>query len=202
MIFDGKNAPSLAEAARQTRESREDWPPPELVKANERLKAKQKKNAEEHQKVIQPRLGKPSDAFLQQGKTEEKQGKAEKKKNGFGPLTNYGDGKHGINPLWLFQNILFDKEISPPEKIIKLIIASHLNCRTGQLNPRVELISEEANMNERTIYRQIAKLQKKKKLIVVGNKGRWANRYFLPETMPYLDELDDLNQDPNDYEIK
>ena len=112
------------------------------------------------------------------------------------------DGKKGISTLWLISEILKDGNLTPGEKILKLTLAFRFfNIRTAQLNPTIKSLAVEMKTNSRRINRLLEGLKRKGEMIVIG-KGRFANHYFLPETLHYLDQLDDLKQDPDDYGIK
>lgn len=77
-------------------------------------------------------------------------------------------------------SVIADPGLQPPS-IAKtaVVLCSHLNFATGQLNPSAARLAMLTAQTERTIFKHLAKLEERGYVARVGSKGRVTNRYNL-----------------------
>jgi hypothetical protein len=82
---------------------------------------------------------------------------------------------------WTFKQITRDPHLSPAEKVVGIVIASHINWKTSEAFPSTQTIAAEAGVSERKVIDAIRVLAAAGHLTVKAGKGgrKHPNHYRL-----------------------
>lgn len=99
--------------------------------------------------------------------------------------TGDGDGSGGKAETKIQSNVLRTKNLSPYEKMVYMVIRSHIYERTGEAYPGLKQIAEEAGMSDRKARYSIRTLEEKG-FLKVEFRNHQTNAYTL---LPVTDEM-------------
>jgi Helix-turn-helix domain len=93
--------------------------------------------------------------------------------------------------------VIADRSLTPGTRLTAVAIASHLNIKTGQLNPSARTLARETGQSERAIMRQLACLKVCGHLGVTSRHGRSTNQYrLLSPTLNHGSDQSSSNREP------